>query len=162
MRGRVGEGEAGAGSAGRPARDTIVLTDDAGTRHRVRLAAVDAPEMRVVPWGAWARAALDALIGGGRVVCTAADPARGRADSTDGGSAPPARGRSRRIVATCRSVGIADPRRADLGAALIAGGYAVEHRAYGGGVYRAEEDAASLAGRGLWAGWLAEGAIPRR
>lgn len=115
--------------------DTLQRLDEAGraTGRRIRLAGVDAPEMREVPAGPRARAALDELVGGQTVTCT------------------PAGARSRgRDVMVCGT-----PRHPDVGLVLIAAGQAVPYRSFTLGTprarpYDAAETAARAAGLGMW------------
>lgn len=116
--------------AGRPRvvdGDTLIMDG-----HRIRLAGIDAPELRQVcqlqdqdwPCGAAAKDRLKALIGSAKASCSA--------DGSD---------RYNRLLAVC-SVG-----DMDLNAAMVASGYAVSF-----GDYQAEEGAAREKRYGLWAG----------
>lgn len=68
---------------------------------------IDAPEMSDWPWGAHARATLDAII--------SAKPVRCEVTGKDGS----------RLVARCFT-----PEAVDLGAAVIAAGWAIPHRLF--------------------------------
>ena len=116
--------------------DTIALQ---GLNGRVRLSNIDAPETAqtcenargsLYPCGAMATDELRALIGdGAKVSC--------RIDGTD---------RYGRALATCSSNG------AELNAAMVASGWAVEFTQYSNGRYSQYQEQAKSAGRGLWQG----------
>ena len=120
-----------AGSARVIDGDTLALAG-----RRIRLHGIDAPERgqacggRAVPRWDCGAAAAEALAG------LAAGPVRCRAVDRD---------RYGRVVATCRGAG------RDLGAAMVAGGWAVAYRRYATR-YVNEERAARRARRGLWRG----------
>lgn len=107
--------------------DTLVLDGK-----RIRLAGIDAPELRQVcrreqrdwPCGAEAKSHLAALIGDARTTCEA------------GGS-----DKYGRLLAVCTAA------NRDLNAAMVDGGYAIAF-----GDYEAEETAARQKRLGLWAG----------
>ena len=128
---------AGAASAAEPIKgkalaldgDTLLLTKADGSKVKIRLWAIDAPEMKVWPWGPRARAYLDSVIEANKFVVKC-DP---RGKSHD------------RIVALCRAQGIID-----LGEMLIMEGLAVEHRGYGGGFYKLAETVARERKTGIW------------
>ncbi len=106
---------------------------------RVRLAGIAAPEDRrglVQPGGPEATAALARLVEGRRVTC-----------HLDGSTA----GRSLRPVATCRAGG------ADLGWAMVQGGWARDCPAHSGGRYAGAEAAARVAGLDLAARYALPG-----
>jgi endonuclease YncB( thermonuclease family) len=116
-------------------RARVVDGDTLAVRgRRIRLDGIDALELSQLcdsPRGRYAcgreaARALDALIGGDTVACRA-----GAAD------------RYRRLVAVCRANG------RDLGAALVAAGWALASR---GGAYAAQEREARAARRGVWQG----------
>jgi endonuclease YncB( thermonuclease family) len=104
---------------------------------RIRLWGIDAPELdqqctrdkAVYPCGAEARNALERLLSAGAPSCERLyeDPYG-------------------RTVARCRVAG------ADLGAAMVRSGWAVDFRRYSAGAYADEEANARGAKRGLWAG----------
>ena len=130
---------AGMASAGPDGRIDVVDGDTLHVgREKVRLFGIDAPELAqtctgdatepVWDCGRRSRLLLQALVGVGAVVCEARGANRGR------------------IVAVCRADG------RDLGAAMVAAGMAVDEPAYSNGHYRAEEEAARRARRGLWRG----------
>lgn len=111
--------------------DTLWLTDADGDRHRVRLWGIDAPEMRDWPWGPWARAALDMLVGfgGAELRCTVVDIDR-----------------YKRPVARCR--------RADgdeLSALMVQTGLAIEHRLFSDGELHFDQTLAIVGGEGVFA-----------
>lgn len=107
---------------------------------RIRLHGVGAPEMTVLPWGPLARAALDDVIGVGRVTCTVVD--------TDS---------HKRRVAACRAE---DGR--DLAEAVIRAGLATAHRLYlypkgptaEPHAYDRAEAEARADRRGVWGMWV--------
>lgn len=89
--------------------DTLRCSNVAEAGGRVRIARIDAPEMR--QGGDGAKRAMAELIAGRRVACQAVD-----ADPRIAGVQP--RDRYGRIVARCRAGG------QNLGTAMLAGGYA--------------------------------------
>lgn len=117
--------------------DTLVATVPGRGRVRVRLHAVDAPEL-VQPFGAAARDGLGAILGARPVGldCYKVDP-RGRA--------------------VCRVTTLIDGQRVDVGRLLVERGLAWHYRAFASeqtaqekrALLRAEQDARS-ARRGLW------------
>lgn len=113
--------------------DTLLVTPEGGKPVKVRLWAVDAPEMKVIPWGPFARVALDSWLKSskGRVSCER----RGRSHD--------------RIVGLCL-IPMPDGGRVDLGERLIREGFAVEHRAFGGGFYQEAEFEAAMNAVGFW------------
>ncbi|MCW2395416.1 MULTISPECIES: thermonuclease family protein [unclassified Sphingobium] len=105
----------------------------------VRIADIDAVELNQrcqdaagQPWdcGTQARDALLALVRGGGLTC--------ESRTTD---------QYGRAVATC-----ATPRIADVGATMVAEGWAISDLGRGSGAYRQEEEAARSARRGIWRG----------
>ena len=119
---------------------TVLVIDgdtlDVG-RTRVRLHAIDAPEGaqtcedgRGGAWacGTWATERVRAAFGGQRAVCAQVD--------TD---------RYGRVVARCAVGGV------DMGARIVAEGWAMAYRRYGMD-YDLEEKGAAVAGRGIWSG----------
>ncbi len=131
-----------------PSGDVRVVDGD--TLHlggtRIRLHGIDAPEAgqtcggeRVARWdcGAGATAALKQLVAGG-VGCTPRD-----------------RDRYGRIVAVCRSGG------RDIGAEMVAAGWAVAYRRYATD-YVIQEENARRSGAGLWRGTFIRPAEHRR
>lgn len=109
-----------------------------GQDRRIRLAGIDAPELRQTcrdangrGWscGAAARMRLSALVARGPVACT-----------------PRGEDRYGRLLATCSSGDVAD-----IGAALVRGGYAVNYGRYTSD-YAAAEGEARAARRGVWQG----------
>ena len=113
--------------------DTILLTKADGTEVKIRLWAVDAPEMKVWPWGQWARMQLDTIIDGAPLECKP-------------------KGESReRVVAQCFRLPTPHiSRRIDVGHYLIRLGVAVEYRTFGKGVYAEAELKAQKAKMGVW------------
>jgi endonuclease YncB( thermonuclease family) len=111
--------------------DTVAV---GGTR--IRLFGIDAPESdqtcavggKTTPCGRQATIALTDAIGASPVACTPKD-----------------RDRYGRVVAVCRVS------NRDLGAWMVAGGWAIAYRQYSND-YVGEEEAAAAAGRGLWQG----------
>ena len=110
---------------------------------KVRLWGISAPEMRDWPWGAYARGALDQLIGAGQVTCVQVD-----------------RDRHERPVALCR----ADrDNGATLGQKMIDEGWAVAYRiftvdppppaAHSAEIFPQLEAVARKNRRGLWRNW---------
>ena len=105
--------------------------------NRIRMAGIDAPESRQVCTGADGEEYRC-----GKVAAFALADRIGRAVVTcEGGE----RDRYKRLLAVCSAGG------ADLNAWLVEEGLAVAYRRYSK-VYVAQEDAARLAKRGLWAG----------
>lgn len=112
--------------------DTIRIGDE-----RIRLWGVDAPEIRqdctmaggTINIGRAARDHLEALIGGRDVTCERMDVDR-----------------YGRTVARCSIDGL------DLGAMMVADGWAWDYREYSRGAYSDQQAAAEAAGAGLWAG----------
>lgn len=110
--------------------DTIEMDGE-----RIRLWGIDAPELAQscereegsFTCGKTAKLALTELIGSGKVLCE-----------------PKGKDRYRRTVAVCRVNGL------ELGAAMVARGWAVDYAAYSHGYYRAEEAAARTARLGIW------------
>lgn len=123
---------------------TLIRARDKATAPiTVRLWGVDAPDMKVWPWGPWARTALDQIIGGWLITCEI-------------------RGKShKRLVALCTAdtttiFGAMSGEKGDqvdLGLALVARGLAVEHRVYGKGFYRGAEGVAQIDRAGIWRDW---------
>ena len=110
--------------------DTILVTPEGGKAVKVRLWAVDAPEMKLWPWGPLSRKRLDRILkrGGDLVRCAR------KGKSYD------------RVVAVCTNeqsfYGPGRPgkiRTVDIGGSMIAYGYAVEHRVFGRGFYADSE-----------------------
>lgn len=117
--------------------DTLSARHD-GKSQRIRLAGIDAPELRQTcrdangrDWscGAAARLRLAALVAQGAVACT-----------------PQGEDRYGRLLAVCSAGGIAD-----LGGELVRGGYAVNYDRYTS-AYAALESEARAARRGVWQG----------
>lgn len=117
--------------------DTLSAQHD-GKTQRIRLAGIDAPELRQTcrdangrDWscGAAARLRLAALVAQGSVACT-----------------PQGEDRYGRLLAVCSAGGIAD-----LGAELVRGGYAVNYSRYTS-AYAGLESQARAARRGVWQG----------
>lgn len=112
--------------------DTIRIGDE-----RIRLWGIDAPEIRqdctmadgTINIGHAARNHLVALIGGRDVVCERLDVDR-----------------YGRTVARCSAGGL------DLGALMVADGWAWDYAEYSRGAYADQQAAAEAAGSGLWAG----------
>lgn len=112
--------------------DTIRIGDE-----RIRLWGIDAPELRqhctmadgTINIGRTAKDYLEALIGGRDVACERVD--------TD---------RYGRTVARCSAGGL------DLGALMVADGWAWDYAQYSRGAYAEQQASAEAAGRGLWAG----------
>lgn len=128
-------------SVDRPSADMASDGDslNLGDGNRIRLYAVDAPELAQTclradetqwPCGKWAQEQLAAMIDGGTVECATID-----------------RDRYGRKVARCANAG-AD----DIGAALVRKGAAVALRIDGKRPYAMEEAEAQKAGRGIWQG----------
>ena len=112
--------------------DTLVVTQADGKAVTVRLWGVDAPEMKVWPWGPVARGALDRILSytAGQVRCER----KGKSHN--------------RIVAQCFHKAEAVGR--DIATTLIRNGLAVEWRSFSKGHYSADEDWARTNGRGVW------------
>lgn len=117
--------------------DTLSAQHD-GKSQRIRLAGIDAPELRQNcrdangrDWscGAAARLRLAALVAKGSVACT-----------------PQGEDRYGRLLAVCSAGAIAD-----LGAELVRNGYAVNYSRYTSN-YAAAENEARAARRGVWQG----------
>lgn len=106
-------------------------------KERIRLWGIDAPERRQpctkdgaeYPCGAVAADMLAAFIGSNPVACVEVD-----------------QDRYGRTVARCEVEG------ADLGALMVASGWAVDYERYSGGFYAEHMAQARAAGRGMWAG----------
>ena len=106
---------------------------------RVRLWGMDAPELGAMclrgehtyDGGAAAREALAGLVGGRAVECAQVGHERSY----------------NRIVARCSVDGL------DLSGAMVRAGWAYDFTRYSKGRYRAEEEEARQAGRGMWAGY---------
>jgi endonuclease YncB( thermonuclease family) len=118
--------------------DTLVVRDERAVRREVRLAGIDAPELRQTcrdadgrDWscGAAARMRLAGLVAKGWMSCT-----------------PQGEDRYGRLLATCSSGAVAD-----IGAALVRDGYAVNYSRYTSD-YAAAEHEARAARRGVWQG----------
>jgi endonuclease YncB( thermonuclease family) len=123
--------------------DTIVVTDSAGAKHRVRLYGVDAPESKqsctLANGSSWAcgqrsAEALRVYVGDKPVHCVITDTDR-----------------------YGREVGLCDAgRNKPLNSWLVSNGWALVYRQYGGAQFDGDEARAKTARAGVWQGAFME------
>jgi endonuclease YncB( thermonuclease family) len=120
---------------------TLLVTQDGGGKAvTVKIWGLDAPEMKIWPWGPRARGTLDLFLRSHErgVVCERRENA------------------GNQILAKCRLIPDSGGNDLDVGAIMIRSGYAVEDRVISKGVYQDEEETAWRNNLGVWAKFWAK------
>jgi endonuclease YncB( thermonuclease family) len=114
---------------------TLLVTQNGGGKAvTVKIWGIDAPDMKIWPWGPRARGTLDLFLRSHErgVICER----RGNAGN--------------QIVGKCRMIADSGDNDLDVGKIMIRSGYAVEDRKIGKGAYQEAEETAWRNNLGVW------------